>query len=254
MTDPAPGPAPQPQPARVPAWRVAVLVLLVALTAGASIYGNRNLKPSGQGVIMDLPYQLGDYWGIETEVTPAERLILPGDTEFARKVYSSIEDENILCSIVLSGAEKRSIHRPEVCLPAQGWTIANKEVVPVKLSNGHILRVTLLTLNQPVRGPDGLPHIISSLFAYWFVGENRLTHSHWERVFVTSWDRVFDDINHRWAYVIVSMPVTATMRPGGRDKAQTLEEIKKFISIAAPVFLKPQVFARDTTPGTAAAN
>lgn len=234
-------PAPA-KPSGVAPWRTAVLVLLVALTAGASIYGNRNLKPSGQGVIMELPYQIGDYWGIDTEVSEAEKLILPADTGFARKVYSTIEDENILCSIVLSGAEKRSIHRPEVCLPAQGWTIAGKEVVPVKLSNGRVIRVTLLTLNQTVRRGDGLPHIITSLFAYWFVGENRMTHSHWERVFVTSWDRVFDDINHRWAYVIVSMPVTATMRPGGRDKAETLEEMKKFIAIAAPTFLKPAAF------------
>ncbi len=223
-------------------WRLVALILAVALTAGASIQGNRNLKPSGQGVIMELPYEIGDYWGVETEVSAAEKVILPRDTGFARKIYSTIENENILCSIVLSGSEKRSIHRPEVCLPAQGWTIVEKEVVPIKLSNGHVIRVTLLTLHQTVRRNDGLPHTISSLFAYWFVGENRLTHSHWERVFVTSWDRVFDKINHRWAYVIVSMPVTATFQPRGRDKAQTLEEMKKFISLAAPKFLKPEVF------------
>jgi hypothetical protein len=36
------------------------------------------------------------------------------------------------------------------------------------------------------------------------VGKDKTTDDHFERIFLTSWDRIVHRVNHRWAYVIVS--------------------------------------------------
>ena len=58
------------------------------------------------------------------EVAVAELLrdILPADTGFSRKNYAFVADRtrDVFLSIVLSGRDRTSIHRPELCLVGQG--------------------------------------------------------------------------------------------------------------------------------------
>ena len=70
---------------------------------------------------MDLPETLGGFSGKVIAATPGEIATLPADTQIVRREYLDSAGDRIMASIVLSGGEKRSIHRPEVCLPAQGW-------------------------------------------------------------------------------------------------------------------------------------
>ena len=74
----------------------------------------------------ELPAFLGSDWmGSAIAPTAAERAILPPDTGYSTKLYVSREGPNrqVLLSIVLSGRDRTSIHRPELCLVGQGWTI-----------------------------------------------------------------------------------------------------------------------------------
>jgi hypothetical protein len=78
---------------------------------------------------------------------------------------------------------------------------------------------------------------IRSLFIYWFVGKGITTPKHETRVFLTSWDRVMHNLNHRWAYVIVNSMVTKGLRPGGLDEQETLKMLKDFTAEIAPKFM-----------------
>jgi hypothetical protein len=138
---------------------------------------------------------------------------------------------------VLAGGEKRSIHRPEVCLPGQGWTINSSEVVPVTLSTGTKLQVMKLVLEREVQASAKERIKIKSLFLYWFVGKGVTTPKHETRVFLTSWDRVVHNLNHRWAYVIVNSMVTEGLAPGGLNEEETLRMLKAFTAEMAPKFM-----------------
>jgi Protein of unknown function (DUF3485) len=186
------------------------------------------------GVNLALPEQVGSFTGKPAEISESEKVILPADTKFAKMLYTSLGGEQINCQIVLSGGEKRSIHRPETCLPAQGWTKKTSQVIPIKLNDGRTLEVMKLVISRPVEVQPGVRKELTSLFIYWFIGKDITTPHHWYRILHTDWDRVVHGISHRWAYVIVSAPVLDGFVPGGKNQDQTLEALKTFIGEVAP--------------------
>jgi hypothetical protein len=185
------------------------------------------------------------FFGTEAPVTEAEKLILPKDTEFARKDYRDYPGrDDIFCGIVLSGAMQQSIHRPEVCLVAQGWTISEQENVPIKLESGHTLTVRNLTIRHVYPTAEGKQITLTRYNMYWFVGEGVTTPSHLVRIFLSSWDRVFHNRAHRWAYVTVSSYITKDLQPDGKDAAQTKAMMVDFIKHVVPTFQKNEMPAR----------
>jgi len=190
------------------------------------------------GVVMQLPGLVDGMIGADAQVTEAERLILPPDTEFARKVYRSAVGDEILFSIVLSGAEKRSIHRPEACLPGQGWSIRSGKVEAIPLADGGNLPVMNLALERQVQLGDGRVIPLRSFYFYWFVGNETSTPHHWRRVLLTSWDRIVEGKTHRWAYVIATAMVTEGLKPVGRSEEETLKMLREFTGKLAPQVMR----------------
>lgn len=156
-------------------------------------------------------------------------------------MYENVAGERITCSIVLSGGEKRSIHRPEICLPAQGWSIGFGRIIPITLQSGNKLEVMDLNLSRQIEVQPNVFRPLRSQFMYWFVGKDRTTADHKVRIWQTSWDRVFHKTNHRWAYVIVSAVVTDSIRPGGKTAEQTTEMLENFIREVVPSFQKSEM-------------
>jgi hypothetical protein len=198
-------------------------------------------KAGGEaGVVMDLPRQIGMLQAFPAEVSSAEKAILPPDTTFARYNYGyrfSNPTERIFCSIVLSGAEKRSIHRPERCLPGQGFRIDSSHTETVKLASGRDLDVTALLLERPVTLANGQPFVLRSYFLYWFVGKDTTTSSQLVRILETNWDMLVHRLNQRWAYVTVSTNISRDFDPAGHDEQQTLDTLKQFIHDSAPYYM-----------------
>lgn len=157
-----------------------------------------------------LPEKVGHWSGSALEgLSQAERDILPKDTQGARRIYTGPAGEQIYCSIVLAGKDVTSIHRPELCLPGQGWTIQNEytEDIPVPSAPGGNLDVMRMDTVRSVKVSEDRTVQARSIFAYWFVGKDRMTPYHWERIFWTTKDRVFHNTNHRWAYILIHAPV-----------------------------------------------
>lgn len=219
---------------------------IVVLLAGGVTYGLCRSTPAANipseaGIKLELPAAVNGFAGEDQDVSKAELQILPADTKFAKKLYQEPDGIPINCQIVLAGGEKRSIHRPEICLPAQGWTKKTSEVVPVTLNDGRQLQVMKLVVSRPIEIRPGARKELTSLFLYWFVGQTVTTPYHWYRILHTDLDRIMHNVNHRWAYVIVSAPVLEGLAPNGKNQAETLQELKSFIAELAPEIMKSSV-------------
>ncbi|HZZ21055.1 MAG TPA: exosortase/archaeosortase family protein, partial [Opitutaceae bacterium] len=122
----AQGPALRLCAAAVVVTSVLVACLLVHVSAMASS-GKSGIALEADGMNpVALPTFVGEDWiGRRTEISAVEREVLPPDTGYSRKTYVSLADptKQVFLSIVLSGRDRTSIHRPEVCLVGQGWTI-----------------------------------------------------------------------------------------------------------------------------------
>ncbi len=222
-------------------WRSGVLAALSAGLAIACLTSGDLSRSTEDGVRMDLPGIVGGYSGESQEISLSERTILPLDTNFVRKLYHTFDGDQINCQIVLSGGEKRSIHRPEICLPGQGWTVKTGTIVPIALESGQTLDVMRLLLSRPMELRTGEKIELKSVFLYWFVGKDKTTARHWRRVLSSSWDRVFHNTQHRWAYIVVSATVTEGLQSNGKNEAGTFGMLEDFIRDLTPYMHKDAV-------------
>lgn len=166
-----------------------------------------------------LPDSIGlDWMGQAAEITPVEREVLPADTGFSRKTYVSLLDrrQQVFLSIVLSGRDRTSIHRPEICLVGQGWTITGRMMHAFRRPDDPQARVpaTVLRIEREFTTNRGEKIRVPALFAYWFVGADKIVATSTERVVYTSLDRLRHLQAHRWAYVVAQ-----TLAPDGEEAA-----------------------------------
>jgi EpsI family protein len=189
---------------------------------------------------VELPAFLGTEWiGRRTEVTAVEREILPPDTGYSRKQYVAVADarKRVFLSIVLSGRDRTSIHRPELCLVGQGWTIAaaaaQRFAYPGRQGE-TAFPARLLRVQREVATARGKV-VVPQLVAYWFVGGDGVVGSHGERLWRDAWNRVVHGRADRWAYVL--------MQTDAADgEAAALKRMQAVLDATLPVFA-PQVFA-----------
>ncbi len=156
---------------------------------------------------VELPHYLGTAWeGQDADVTPIEREVLPPDTGFSRKNYVRLRNlnESVFLSIVLSGRDRTSIHRPELCLVGQGWTILGETRHEFTRADapGAKVPATVLRIEREVTDARGRKIKVPALFAYWFVGADKIVASNAQRVVQSSVDRLRHLQAHRWAYVV----------------------------------------------------
>jgi hypothetical protein len=164
----------------------------------------------------------------------AEYDALPHDTKFVKSIYTNNVADQVFVSIVLSGKERNSIHRPQRCLVGQGNTIINTDYMKIPLDGREPLKVCVLQTLRNYRGPDGELRTYYGYYAYWFVGQHRETASHYERMFWLAWDRVVHSVGNKWAYIAVS---------GQRESENSnayKQEIIEFTQRLYPHLLIPQ--------------
>ncbi|MBS0661907.1 MAG: EpsI family protein [Verrucomicrobia bacterium] len=161
------------------------------------------LAPDGRDPV-ELPLFLGTDWiGRRVDISQVEREILPPDTGYSRREYVAVANplDRVYFSVVLSGRDRSSIHRPELCLVGQGWTILQSEQRDLAWSGGRF-PVTLLHVRREVRTPRGRV-VVPQLVAYWFVGGDTIVGTQWARLAVDAWNRVIHGRADRWAYILV---------------------------------------------------
>lgn len=223
---------------RHPATAAAVVLILLLLTALAA-KGLRLVAvapDTSADVALDLPIHLGDWtgediWYCQNEqcarmfrqrdldraaICPAcggaldkisigERTLLPADTLLRRQWYTSLRGDTLTATVVLTGGEQRSIHRPEQCLPAQGFVIESARVVAVDLPGRLPFQVMLLRARYGGQLTGREPPRV--LYAYWFAGGGHETPNHIRRLMWMAWDNLVHGVRPRWAYVSLQTPL-----------------------------------------------
>ena len=216
------------------------LAILLAVLLGMStvLLLPRQLSYQPVGINLQLPEFNGEWYGHEVKVSDREIGILGPGTEFSRKSYTNGRGDEIQVSIVLSGQDMNtSIHRPERCLPAQGWTIADKHSVTISVPQVGMIPTTRLHNLRNV-AHDEKPVAIYNLSYYWFAGHTDVTASHVARTYIDIRDRLLHGYNQRWAYITVSAVVTKNLQKFGRSEEETSQLIETFIRQLVPAVHK----------------
>ncbi len=185
-----------------------------------------------------LPEKVLDYSSILIPVEKAEYDTLPKDTTYGRRLYRAADGFEIVNMVVLMGADRTSIHKPQYCLEGTGWRIDRSEQVLIQMDKPlqYQLPVMKLTLSGYLVGQNGERSLKRGVFLYWFVAPDRITADHRNRMWSVAAHRILKGEVQRWAYVIYF----STCSPGEEDVV--FERMKLFIRESLPEYqLVPKV-------------
>ncbi len=214
--------------------RLLSLEAILLFGLGSVVLLPKKIEIQPAAINMALPTFVGEWYGNDQPVLQGEKDILGPDTQFVRKLYTNARGDQIFVSIVLSGPDMAtSIHRPERCLPAQGWTVVDTSVAEIPTKQGNLAATRLRNIRsfQPEKGA---PVTLYSLDYYWFVGHDIQTPSHLQRTRIDIRDRVLKGENQQWAYVTVVSTITKGLQRFGRSEQETDQLIRNFIRDLVP--------------------
>ena len=164
--------------------------------------------------------------------------VLPADTSYGQRRYISTVNSNdwLLVNVVLMGADRTSLHKPQYCLEGSGWRINNdfstQTNVPIALPQPYDLPVIKLVSAQTFKNSKGEPVEYRGIYVYWFVADDALSGdmSGRERMWWMAKDLLLTGVLQRWAYV----SCFTVCLPGEEDAM--FERMKRFIAASVPEF------------------
>ena len=172
--------------------KVLIPSVAAALVVAAMLYQAQTVEP----VLCEAPAaglaEIAGFTSEPVEVSEAERHTLPADTGFDKRRYANAAGDWFQVTMVIGGRSKRSIHRPELCLPTQGFQMMSPRTIRVGGVDWHL--VTLARREFSSMG-----------FAYTFFNQDGFkTASHLQRIFRDVWDRSVHNRIDRWVMVTVN--------------------------------------------------
>jgi len=138
------------------------------------------------------------------DVSVAERRLLPADVKIERRLYQHPDGMFRHVIMLVTGASREGIHRPEWCLVAQGVRIGTLHYVEAADAAGNPMTVAVYPMFAR-QAPEGAPP--NQFFAYWFEGPAARTAYNWARILRMGWDRLWSGKVQRWAYFSIQMNV-----------------------------------------------
>lgn len=198
-------------------WRPAKSHMVCALLSGAAISGvlvfQAMTPPATVAKAPEVKFaELAGYttndgkFAEQQKVSEGELKILPKDTRICKKMYESRSGAQFLASFVVGGVSRASIHRPELCLPSQGYVMSNPRNFDVAGRPWHVIDITK-------------PGAYSAMEAYTFFNQEGFrTASHTHRIWRDVIDRSVLNRVDRW--------VMLTVHASGATEADLLEFLK----------------------------
>jgi hypothetical protein len=182
-----------------------------------------------------MPERVLDYQSELLEVDDITLNALPRDTSFGQRRYKAPDGMVLDLRAVLMGTDRASIHKPQICLPAQGWQIDDVHSAQTSLNIerpfAYQLPIMKLVARKTV-SDGGREQTWSAVYVYWFVADDALSGSPsgFERMWWMATKLLKTGVLQRWAYVscFVACP------PGQEDA--TFDRMKQFIVAAVPEF------------------
>ena len=142
----------------------------------------------------------------------------------------------MLATVVVSGSVERSLHQPDVCLPAQGWKEISRRNVEFAVGDtGQNRTATFVTLYRDVVSSDGITFRIHAYNLYWYEGFDVSTPSYQMHIAITQRDKLFHQLTHRWslASLFTALPPIDLAAPEPTEMLEALQ--KEFLSFATEV-------------------
>lgn len=149
----------------------------------------------------------------------AEKTILPSDTILRKRYYYDPMGDVYRVTLVVNGRSRRSIHRPEGCLPAHGFSMENAHVERFLLDDGATIDVNCTDLRRQFETTDWRLGQ-----GYFFVSPRLQTARHLTRILTSVRDRALRNRITRWGMVSVFCEESLTHTP------ERLETVRRFLS------------------------
>lgn len=223
-----------------------VTLALIGSTAGLLAYSRSHQQLAAPGVRthplpgsirlqVEVPTNVLDY---QCETLPPDEItmnILPADTSFGRGRYTAPDGFQILLSVVLMGADRTSLHKPQFCLTGDGWNIdegaSSETTIHLDRPAPYDLPVIKLIATKQAM-VDGQLQTARGIYVYWYVADDALSASvsGFQRMWLMADKLLRTGVLQRWAYV----SCFAVCAPGHEDA--TFERMKRFIAQSVPRF------------------
>ena len=231
-----------------PKWILLVATLALICVAGAALQhlkthqklGVPGVKaaaiPGSTVMLIDLPEKVLDFTSEKLEEGAVVTNMLPKDTSFASRRYrTSTNEYGVMAHIVLMGKDRTSIHKPEYCLPGQGWRIDSKTnaVIAIGGPRPYGLPVSKWIISNTFKNERGQTEELRGFYVFWFVADGEQTPDHWTRILWLARDLLRHGVLQRWAYV----SYFTLCYPGQEDA--TYQRVEKLIAASVPEFQLP---------------
>jgi hypothetical protein len=174
----------------------------------------------------------------ESEPIPLAEVVtntLPPDTSFGQRIYKAPDGFQMQLAVVLMGADRTSLHKPQFCLEGQGWQLGpssfSSASVPMQRPYAYELPVGKLVASREVE-VNGQRGQVRAVYVYYYIADGALSASTtgFQRMWWMARDLIRTGVLQRWAYV----SYLAICQPGQEDA--TFERMKTFIAASAPEF------------------
>lgn len=191
---------------------------------------------SQAGMTLKLPKNIEGYVTKDIEPSSQELVWLPSDTGILKREYVPLDEklfQRMYATLILSGSDQRSLHRPEVCLDGQGWEIVSYKFEELDVS-GKPLEVKSLRLKKVIT-VEGQLKELNAVYVYTWVGSEITTSKSFMRALLSAYENIFFNRNTRWGYpaVMSYLPIDSDI-----SLSQIEENCFDFYRDHGKVFLK----------------
>ena len=219
---------------------------MIAATAGGIVTWRKNQHlgepgiraaaiPGSVKMAIELPEDVPGFFSTNLPQSQIVLDTLPQDTSYAQRLYTATNQFWATASIVLMGADRTSIHKPEFCLPGQGWRVDVKTNFLVSVAGPQPYQFTAAKwiLSKSIINAEGQSVEARGLYLFWFVADKEQTSSHWQRLWWLTRDLLTTGVLQRWAYV----SYFSICLPGQEDA--TFDRMNRLINASVPEFQLP---------------
>ena len=228
-------------------WLILVVALVfMAGTAAALVWLKANQRLGEPGIKatpiagkVAMKLELPKYAaGFDSTNEPESDVVvdwLPKDTSYAQRRYFAPDGFWVNANIILMGRDRTSIHRPEYCMPGQGWHIDRQSVVklPIAGSTPYELSVNKWRVSNTLQAENGQKVPVGGVYVFWYVAHHQETASHDEMMASMMRRLLTTGELQRWAYI----SYFAICSPGQEDR--TFDQMKKLIIASVPEYQLP---------------
>lgn len=227
-----------------------VALVMIAGTAGALTWlkshqrlGQPGIKaaaiPGSVTMKIELPEAVP---GFVSSNVPTPQVVLdylPKDTSYAQRYYQAPDGFETMANIILMGADRTSIHRPEYCMPGQGWQIGDKREVKLQIGGEHPYELPVMKwiVSNSYKDAKGQDQKVSGLYVFWFTTEGKTANDFPAMLRSMLFHLLGSGVQERWAYVSYFV-----LCPPGQEAA-AFERLKPLIEKSVPEFQLPPAHA-----------